>query len=69
MEYPKIAIVVPTYNEERYIETCINSLLSQTYKGTTEIIIADGFSTDRTREIINKLIKQHSNIKMKFKNG
>lgn len=62
MYYPRISIIVATYNEERYIEQCLNSLLNQTYQGEFDIIIADGNSTDRTIEIINQIALKTSKI-------
>lgn len=47
----KISAVVPTYNSERMIKKCLNSLLAQTHP-FDEIIIIDNASTDGTREII-----------------
>lgn len=49
-----VSIIVPTLNEENYIERCLNSLSKQRYFGTYEIIVADGYSSDRTREIAKK---------------
>src|SRR3989338_7561909 len=57
---PRISIVIPARNEEKYIENCLNSILKQTYKHY-EIIIADS-STDKTKEIIKKFQKKHKNI-------
>lgn len=45
-----ITIIVPAFNEEKYIKKCINSILKQDYDGF-EILIVDGMSTDRTKEI------------------
>lgn len=48
-----ISVVMPVYNEEKYIENCIDSLLQQDYpKELMEWIFVDGCSTDRTRELI-----------------
>ncbi|HOW15080.1 glycosyltransferase [Methanosarcina sp.] len=55
MEYPFISIVVGIRNEERYIEECIESLLRLDYpQNSYEIIIVDGMSTDKTRELVEK---------------
>lgn len=52
-EQPLISIVVPTYNVEKYIGQCIDSLINQTWNNIEIIIIDDG-SEDKTREIVNK---------------
>lgn len=55
MEYPFISVVVGIRNEERYIEECIESLLRLDYpQDSYEIIIVDGMSTDKTRELVQK---------------
>jgi succinoglycan biosynthesis protein ExoA len=52
----RVTIAMPAYNEERYIEACIASVQAQDYpRNLIEILIADGRSTDRTREIIAAL--------------
>ena len=51
----KISAVVITYNEEKNIERCINSLLP----AVEEIIVVDSFSTDGTEEICSKFEKVH----------
>lgn len=48
---PKVSIVMPAYNAEKYINETINSILNQSYKDFEFIIINDG-SSDRTKEII-----------------
>jgi glycosyltransferase involved in cell wall biosynthesis len=59
---PLISIIIPTYNEEKHIATCITSLLAQDIKEPFDIIIADGMSTDTTRSTIQKLQKKNKNI-------
>ncbi len=48
-----ISCIVTSFNSEKYIVEAVNSILEQTYKHT-EIIIADGGSTDNTQEVIEK---------------
>ncbi len=53
---PRVTIAMPAYNEERFIEACIASVQAQDYpRNLIEILIADGRSTDRTREILARL--------------
>ena len=51
---PLISVIMSTYNEEKYIEASLNSLLNQTFKDF-EIIIVDDASTDHTRQLIQGL--------------
>lgn len=52
----KVSIIVPIYNVEKYIERCIKSILGQTYKNL-EIILVNDCSTDKSIEILKKIIK------------
>ncbi len=52
----KISIITVCYNAEKFIENCINSVLSQTYKNI-EFILIDGASRDNTLSIIKKYNK------------
>ncbi|PSB08080.1 glycosyltransferase [Pleurocapsa sp. CCALA 161] len=51
--YPKISIVTPSYNQGRFIESAIQSVLSQNYPNFEHIIL-DNCSTDETVEILQK---------------
>src|SRR5690554_6891882 len=65
----KVSVIVPVYNEEKYIENCIQSLLIQDYpKEQMEWIFVDGNSIDKTREIINKYKNRFPNLIKLYKN-
>lgn len=49
-----ISVIIPTLNEENYIERTLKSVKKQSHKGSIEIIVADGGSVDRTLEIARK---------------
>jgi len=53
---PLISVIIPTYNEEMDIGSCLESLRSQTYKNFEVIVIDDG-STDNTIKILRKFKK------------
>lgn len=57
---PKVTVIVPAYNAELYIEQCAKSLLAQTLDDIELIFINDG-STDKTSQIIERLIRGHEN--------
>lgn len=62
-EKPKVSIIVPAYNTEKYIYKCLLSLISQTLKEIEIIIINDG-STDSTPFIIKKFSDADGRIKV-----
>ena len=58
-----ISVIIPIFNEKKFISRAIRSVLSQDIKKIyQEIIIVDGMSTDGTRDIINGFEKKHKNI-------
>lgn len=63
MKKIKVSIIVPCYNVENYVEKSILSLMNQTLKEIEVIAIDDG-SNDRTPEILDKIAKQYSNLKV-----
>lgn len=50
---PKVSVVIPAYNCEKFISMTIESILGQTYKDYEIIVVNDG-STDKTDEILSK---------------
>jgi glycosyltransferase involved in cell wall biosynthesis len=50
---PKVSIVIPCRNEERYIAACVDSMLQQDYPNL-EILVCDGMSDDGTRGVLEK---------------
>ena len=61
----KISILIPCYNEEKFIERCINNIIElSNIDHTMEIIVIDDFSNDNSRQIIKKL--HHENKIHKF---
>jgi succinoglycan biosynthesis protein ExoA len=55
-----VSIIVPCYNEENSIVELLEAIIKQTYpRESIEVIIADGLSTDRTRDVIQDFSSQH----------
>jgi len=66
MTKKKLTIIIPTYNSEKFIKNCLNSILKQTFKDFI-VFIADGGSTDRTLEILNNTLSNYKIISQKDK--
>jgi glycosyltransferase involved in cell wall biosynthesis len=60
----KISVVVQTYNQEKFISGCLDSILIQKQDLIGEILILDDFSVDATRDILASYAKKHSLIKL-----
>ena len=52
-----VSIITPSYNSSKFIEECIKSVISQTYKDW-EMIIVDDCSTDDSIKVISKYAKR-----------
>jgi len=63
---PKISVIIPAYNVEKYVEKTLKSLINQTFKDFEAIIINDG-STDNTEKIIKEVL-QDTNFQWKLIN-
>lgn len=60
---PKISIIIPNYNNEKYLDRCIDSAINQKYK-EVEIICVDDKSTDNSVSILKKYAKLDDRIKL-----
>lgn len=60
---PKVSVIVPVYNVEKYLKECLDSLVNQTLKNI-EIILVDDGSTDSSAEICEEYAKNDSRIKI-----
>lgn len=63
MEKEKISVIVPVYNVEKYLPTCLDSLLGQTYQNL-EIILVDDGSTDNSGKICDEYAEKDSRIQV-----
>jgi succinoglycan biosynthesis protein ExoA len=58
------SVLVPVLNEERYIEASVEAMRRQRFPGELEFLFADGGSTDRTVEILDRLARQDPRIRV-----
>lgn len=63
---PLLSVVIPVYNRQDYLEECIRSALSQTFKHI-EVVVSDNCSTDGTWDICLRLAAEDSRVKV-FRN-
>jgi glycosyltransferase involved in cell wall biosynthesis len=63
MEEELISVIIPIYNLELYIDSCLESVVNQTYKNIEIIIVNDG-SSDNSEKIIRKWCEKDSRIKL-----
>lgn len=61
---PTVTIGIPVLNEEDHIERVVSGFLDTEYPNLVEILIADGGSTDRTKEIVEELSQKDSRVKL-----
>jgi glycosyltransferase involved in cell wall biosynthesis len=63
MDAPTVSIIVPVYNVEKYLEKCIDSILSQTFKDF-ELILVDDCSMDNSLKICKGFFQKDTRIKI-----
>lgn len=65
-----VSIIVPCYNEKTHIQLLLDAVYAQTFpRSQMEVIIADGMSTDGTREIVSDWTKLHQDLQIKLVNN
>ena len=64
-KWPLISVVVPIRNEEKFIAKTLNNILAQDYPSDKlEILVVDGLSTDRTREIVGNIAAKDPRVQL-----
>lgn len=59
--HPTISVIMPSYQQAKYIERSLESILAQNYE-QIEIVVADGASVDGSIEILERMSKEHPNL-------
>ena len=63
MKY-KVAVIIPTLNEEKFIARCLDSVINQSYPfEDMDVMVVDGGSKDRTKDIVEGYKQKYSNIR------
>ena len=55
---PIVTVIIASYNNEKFIKKCLNSVLNQTHK-KIEIIVVDDCSTDNSIQVLKKFKKKN----------
>ena len=58
---PKVSIIIPCYNQGKYVAAAIQSALDQTYDNIEIVVVNDG-STDNSSDVIQRYVKKNRNI-------
>lgn len=57
----KLTVIIPSYNTSKFLEECVDSVFSQTYKNI-EVILVDNESTDETSIVLERLKEKYPNL-------
>lgn len=61
----KVTVITPCFNEEKYIGRCLHSIVVQDYaKDKVEVLVIDGGSVDRTKQIVKEYTQKYPFIKL-----
>ncbi|MEE1291147.1 MAG: glycosyltransferase family 2 protein, partial [Spirochaetota bacterium] len=65
MFQPKVSVMIPTYNQAKYIYNTVISVINQDYDNL-EIVISDDASTDDTEAVVRKIINETPERDIKY---
>jgi glycosyltransferase involved in cell wall biosynthesis len=60
---PLFSVIIPAYNAERYLDECLNSVRSQTFRDFELVVVDDG-STDSTADILGRFALELASVKL-----
>ena len=65
MKEYKVAIIIPTLNEERFIKNCLDSIFKQTFPfENMDVLVVDGGSKDKTKTIVENFSSLYNNVRL-----
>ncbi len=65
MKQPLVSVIIPCRNEVRFLKRCLDSILAGDYPASSiEVIVADGMSTDGTRELVAEYSARDARVRM-----
>ena len=68
MQQPKVSVIVPVYNVEKYLKQCLDSIVNQTYKNLEIIIVNDG-TKDNSMKLVEEYLQDKRIKVINKKNG
>jgi len=70
MNLPFVSIIIPCRNEEKFIGKCLDSIFVNDYpEDKCQILIVEGFSSDRTKEIVKEYVEKNGNSTLLYNTG
>ena len=63
MSQPKITIIIPVYNAEKYLRECLDSVCHQTYTNFEVILVNDG-SKDKSAELCDEFVNKDNRFRL-----
>lgn len=64
LRHPDISIIIPVYNVEKQLVKCLNSIFSQEFSGTFEVIALEAFSTDNSLALLKSFQENEPRLKI-----